>query len=76
MNIKEQIIQEMEQVPEHRLEEVLAFVRSLKVKHPPEGKAFNAYLETEEKWSMVYLRLADSWICAQIRCACYPPKPD
>ena len=50
----------MEQVPEHRLEEVLAFVRSLKVKHPPEGKAFNAYLETEEKWSRVFRRLADS----------------
>lgn len=60
MNTKEQIIQEIEQVPEPLLKEVLEFVRSLKVKHPTEGKAFKAYLESEEKWSGVYRRLADS----------------
>ena len=74
MTTKEQIIQEIEQVPEPLLEEVLNFVRSLKVKHqngslgeesissqlPPKGKAFLAYLESEEKWSGVYRLLADS----------------
>lgn len=42
MNIKEQIIQEIEQVPEHHLEEVLALVRSLKVK-PPEKHIAKQY---------------------------------
>ena len=60
MNIKEQIIQEIEQLPEPLLAEVLEFVHSLRVKHPPQGKAFRAYLESEEKWSGVYRRLADS----------------
>lgn len=60
MNTKEQIIQEIEQVPEPLLKEVLEFVRTLKVKPPHEGKAFKAYLESEEKWSEVYRRLADS----------------
>ena len=53
MTTKEQIIQEIEQVPEPLLEEVLKFVRSLKVKHTSEGKAFKAYLDSEEKWSGV-----------------------
>ena len=60
MNTKEQIIHEIEQVPEPLLKELLEFVRSLKGKHPSEGKAFKAYLESEEKWSGVYRRLADS----------------
>jgi hypothetical protein len=62
MNTKEQIIQELEQVAESRLEEVLKFIHSLKPKQnlPDEGKAFKAYLESEEKWSGVYRRLADS----------------
>ena len=62
MNIKEQIIQEMEQVPEHRLEEVLAFVRSLKMK-PPEkihSKAVQAFLASLEERKEVYQRLAES----------------
>ena len=55
MNINEQIIQEMEQVPEHRLEEVLAFVRSLKMK-PPEkthSKAVQAFLASLEERKQV-----------------------
>ena len=60
MNTKEQIIQEIEQVPEPLLAEVLEFVRSLKVKPTSQGKTFKAYLEFEEKWSEVYCRLADS----------------
>lgn len=60
MTTKEQIIQEIEHFSEPLLEEVLEFVRSLKIKHPPKGKVFKAYLESEEKWSGVYRRLADS----------------
>lgn len=60
MNTKEQIIQEIELLSERQLAEVLEFVRSLKVKPTSEGKAFKAYLESEEKWSEVYRRLADS----------------
>ncbi len=60
MNTKEQIILEVEQLSEQQLAKVLEFVRSLKVKPPSEGKAFGAYLESEEKWSGVYRRLADS----------------
>lgn len=62
MNIKEQIIQEIEQVPEHHLEEVLALVRSLKVK-PPEkthSKAVQAFLASLEERKEVYQRLAQS----------------
>ncbi len=57
MNTKEQIMQEIEQVPEPLLEEVLEFARSLKVKHTPESKAFKAEIEPEEKWSGVYRHL-------------------
>jgi hypothetical protein len=72
---KKQIIQEIEQIPEPLLEEILDFLRSLKVKHltagednrveqlkqlPKKGKVFLAYLESEEKWSEVYRRLAHS----------------
>lgn len=73
MTTREQIIQEIEQIPDSRLEELLNFVRSLKIKHhaaedtleepkqlPSSRKAFLAYLESEEKWSGVYRRLADS----------------
>ena len=62
MNTKEQIIQEIEQVPESQLEEVLAFVRSLKVK-PQEkthSKAVQAFLVSLEERKEVYQRLADS----------------
>lgn len=62
MNTKEQIIQEIEQLPEQLLVETLEFVRALQVK--PQGKApskaVQAYLDSEEKWSEVYRRLADS----------------
>lgn len=60
MNTKEQIIQEIELFNEQQLAEVLEFVRSLKAKPTSQGKAFQAYLESEEKWSGVYRRLADS----------------
>lgn len=62
MNTKEQIIKEIEQVPEPLLEEVLAFVRSLQVK-PQEkthSKAVQAFLDSLEERKEVYQRLADS----------------
>lgn len=49
MNTKEQIIQEIEELSEQQLAEVLEFVRFLKAKHTPQGKALHAYLESEEK---------------------------
>lgn len=73
MTTREQIIQEIEQIPDSLLDEVLEFVRSLKQKQhtledksaepehlPSKGKAFLAYLKSESKWSEVYRRLADS----------------
>lgn len=73
MTTREQIIQEIEQIPDPLLNEILDFVRELKAHHqagedksaepkqlPKKGKAFLAYLESEEKWSEVYRRLASS----------------
>lgn len=62
MKTKDQLIQEIEQVPESRLEEVLDFVRSLKAKQPQEleDRAWQAYLESEQERKEVYQRLADS----------------
>lgn len=73
MTTREQIFQEIEHVPESLLDELLEFVRLLKEKPqvlenknaspsqlPDKGKAFLAYLESEEKWSEVYHRLAQS----------------
>lgn len=62
MNTKDQIIQEIEQVPEPFLTEVLEFVRSLKVK-PQEkthSKAVQAFLTSLEEHKEVYQRLANS----------------
>jgi hypothetical protein len=61
MNTKEQIIQEIEQLPEPLLVEVLEFVRSLK--SPPEkihSKAVLAFLASLDERKEVYQRLADS----------------
>jgi hypothetical protein len=61
MNIKEQIIQEMEQVPEHRLEEVLVLVRSLKSpEEKTHSRAVQAFLASLEERKEVYQRLAES----------------
>ncbi|MBE9017538.1 DUF2281 domain-containing protein [Chroococcidiopsis sp. CCALA 051] len=60
MNTKEQIVQEIDSLSEPQLQEALELIRTLKQKPTLEGKAFKAYLETEEKWSGVYRRLADS----------------
>ena len=62
MNTKEQIIQEIEQVPEPLLTEVLEFVRSLKEKpqEKTDSKAVNAFLASLEERKEVYQRLAES----------------
>lgn len=63
MTTKEQIIQEIEQIPDSRLEEVLFFVRSLKSESQqktPSTAAFQAFLKSLEEREEVYRRLADS----------------
>ncbi len=62
MNTKEQIIQEIEQLPEPLLAEALEFVRALKVKPQVKApsKAVQAFLASLEEHKEVYQRLADS----------------
>ena len=61
MNTKEQIIQEIEQLPEPLLAEVLEFVRSLKSpQEKTHSKAVQAFLASLEERNEVYQRLADS----------------
>lgn len=62
MTVKEQIIQELEQIPESIQKKVLEYVLSLKTeeKENSENKAWEAYLESEREREEVYRRLADS----------------
>lgn len=62
MSIKEQIIQELEQIPESTQQKVLEYLRHLKTeeKQHYENKAWQAYLESEREREEVYRRLADS----------------
>lgn len=70
MTTKEQIIQEIEQVPEPLLEEVLEFVRFLKVRSEARSEkehstrarpeVWEAYLRVEEENEEVFRRLANS----------------
>lgn len=62
MNTKEQIIQEIEQLPEPLLVEALEFVRTLKVQPQAKApsKAVQAFLDSLEERKEVYQRLADS----------------
>lgn len=62
MNTKEQIIHEIEQVPEDHLEEVLELVRSLKSKpqEKTQSEAVQAFLASLEERKEVYQRLANS----------------
>lgn len=63
MKTKDQLIQEIEQVPESRLEEVLNFVRSLKTEHQENkipSEAVKAFSATFEENKEVYRRLANS----------------
>jgi hypothetical protein len=57
MTTKEQIIQELEQVPEEELSKILELIRALS-----ESKAervWQAYLESEQEREEVYRRLAN-----------------
>ncbi|AFZ11765.1 hypothetical protein Cri9333_0848 [Crinalium epipsammum PCC 9333] len=63
MAIKDQLIQEIDQVPESDLAEVLEFVRSLKAKHQPQSQetdTWKAYLASKKEREEVYRRLANS----------------
>ncbi len=62
MSTKEQILQELEQVPESMLKEVIEFIRSLKTNEQErlEEKAWQAYLNSERERQEVYRRLANS----------------
>lgn len=63
MSIKEQIIQELEQIPESQLSELLEIVRVFKEKHQnnsQDTEVWQAYLESKREREEVYRRLADS----------------
>ncbi|MEG4215807.1 DUF2281 domain-containing protein [Microcoleus sp. Pol14C6] len=63
MTAKDQLLQELDQVPEPLLLKVLEFVRSLKTEEEPqklEAKAWQAYLDSERERKEVYRRLANS----------------
>ncbi|MEO0841318.1 MAG: DUF2281 domain-containing protein [Cyanobacteria bacterium J06643_5] len=63
MNVKEQIIQELEQIPESQLDELLQVVRFFKEKYQDnskESEVWQAYLASKRERKEVYRRLADS----------------
>jgi hypothetical protein len=64
MTIKEQLIQELEQLPEAQLEAVLTLVRSLKVEpdtnSDQSSRVWQAYLASKQEREEVYRRLANS----------------
>jgi hypothetical protein len=67
MTIKEQIIQEIEQLSESELEQILNNIRQMKAQSLPtktenseEDPFFKAYLETIPQWEEVCSRLANS----------------
>lgn len=62
MTAKEQLLQELDQVPEAVLLKVLEFVRSLKTEEQQEleAKMWQAYLDSEQERNEVYQRLANS----------------
>ncbi len=61
MTIKEELFQELEQMPELEMKKVLEFVRSLKAQQESsEDKIWQAYLNSEREREEVYRRLANS----------------
>ncbi|MGB3651335.1 MAG: DUF2281 domain-containing protein [Rivularia sp. (in: cyanobacteria)] len=63
MTVKEQIIQELEQIPESELSELLEVVRIFKEKYQNnshESEVWQAYLASKREREEVYRRLADS----------------
>jgi hypothetical protein len=63
MTIKEQILQELEQIPESQLSELLEVVRIFKEKYQnnsDDSEVWQAYLASKREREEVYRRLADS----------------
>ena len=63
MTVKEQIIQELEQIPESQLNELLQVVRFFKEKcqdNSQDSEVWQAYLASKREREEVYRRLADS----------------
>ena len=63
MTAKDQLLQELDQVPEPLLLKVLEFVLSLQAEveqQKLEAKAWQAYLDSERERKEVYRRLANS----------------
>jgi hypothetical protein len=62
MTTKEQIIQELDQVPDDSLSKVLELLRTLKgeaAADSKEDRVWQAYLESEKEREEVYRRLAN-----------------
>ncbi len=63
MTTKEQILQELDQLPESAMEEVLEFFVALQTKHSAKTKksdVWKAYLASKKEREEVYRRLANS----------------
>lgn len=62
MMVKEQILKELELLPESKLSDVLAYLRSLNNSQldSASSKAWFAYLNSEREREEVYRRLANS----------------
>jgi hypothetical protein len=63
MTIKEQILEELEQIPESQLSELLEVVRIFKEKYQnnsDDSEVWQAYLASKREREEVYRRLADS----------------
>ncbi len=63
MSAKDQLLQELDQVPDPLLLKLLEILRSLKTEEEQkklEAKAWQAYLDSERERKEVYRRLANS----------------
>lgn len=60
MTAKEQIIQEIEQLPESVLEEILTKIREIKAKQQVDNDVWQAYLKSKQEREEVYRHLANS----------------
>ncbi len=63
MTTKEQILQELDQLPESAMEEVLEFFLALQTKHSAQTQksdVWKAYLASKKEREEVYRRLANS----------------
>ncbi|KDR59085.1 MULTISPECIES: hypothetical protein [Oscillatoriales] len=61
MTLKEQIIKELDSLPESTLEVILENIRQIKSQEKvEEDPFFQAYLDTLPQWEEVYRRLADA----------------